>query len=147
MEHSLSNLINSHVIVFHDGSYRYLTAGEAEQVFIASTQSETLKIKGGMYKTSAIQKILPYEDFLKEYPNKISKEREQIAPSYDLNEGDLKVKDYVKSKKHRELMIQGLKQFIAENETTGKAEEMLEYMQSYDREQKLQEMPIGQLAV
>lgn len=144
----LSAELKSHVVCFIDRSYKYITKEKAENLLKLSTTAATaFELNGNYYDFKGVTKILSYADFCEEYPDRIKREVENTRPSYNIPDGSLHAKDYVKSKKHRELMIQGLKEFISENETTGKAEEMLEYMQSYDREQKLQEMPIGQLAV
>jgi len=130
---SISTELRSFVVVFHDGSYKYINKDFAEKIFEASTSGlENIEIAGSLYKFSAVAKIISYQEFELEYPNKIKKERKSISPSeyYTYPEGvpEMKISDY-NSDRARQGMIKGLKDYIANNETTGKAEALLESLE------------------
>lgn len=127
MTHSLSNRINSHAIVFTDRSHMYIS--ENAYNALLGTKSEKVRINGMEYATKSISKLLTFKEFQNQYPEKVWNENQNQAPVYEEPDGLNEPRKPVNSQRAIKLMLQGLDKFIAENETTGKAEAMREQLQ------------------
>ena len=130
MTHSLSNRINSHAIVFTDRSHMYIS--ENSYNALLGTTAEKVRINGMEYATKSISKLLTFKEFQNQYPEKVWNENESALPNYTYPNGLPKDEDNPKPKNSQNAikgLIRGLDKFIAENETTGKAEAMREQLQ------------------
>lgn len=127
------------VIVFKDGSYKYISQKHADNLMVLSAKTllntqnvKTFQIDGGSYDFVMISKIIPYSAFCEEYPNKIKEENERYrnsAPRYDLSHEELRTTKPVNKGIHKEVILKGLREYIEKNETTGKAERLLEALE------------------
>jgi len=131
MQHSLSSLVKTHVIVFFDGSYKTIT--EADFNSLLGATAEVAIIEGQKYRLSSIQKLLPWAEFAEQYPQKIWEQRQNDVPRYDLPEGvpeePVMPQHHFRNPNALRGMIKGLKGYIARGGTTGKAEALLETME------------------
>lgn len=114
--------INTAVLVFHDGSNKYITQNQYEALIGQYTNPNLQKIEigGSLYSKSAISKILTLEEFYEEYPtkkpelkgiNEISNLYE-YDPSKDLRSEKL-------ANKGLEQLLKGLGRYIAEEAAKG----------------------------
>lgn len=100
------------VILFHDKSKKILPTVKAELLFQLSNKQEQFILDGGIYKFSAIAKIIPIEEYYQQYPS----ERPTVYSSnieitidelVDELPGDRRIRAH-------EGMLKGLDQFIVE---------------------------------
>lgn len=123
------------VIIFIDGSKKFVPTSQAEQIFkLSSTAQKTFILSGGMYNFSSISKILTENEFYQEYPE----ERPSIStyselPNYESLEQ--RIYKYPEERRFEAIsgMIKGLKQFIDE----GGGEVSTQTLQMLDRWEKI----------
>ena len=131
MQHSLSTVVKTHVLVFFDGSYKTITESQYNQL-ITSTAKEVI-IDGKKYARGGINKYLDWKSFAEEYPQLIWQQRQNDVPNYDLPQGvpeePVMPEHHFSNPNALRGMIKGLKAYIAEGGTTGKAEALLETME------------------
>ncbi len=126
MTHSLSAEIKNHVVVFVDRSHIYITEKAYKQILEKSVTHSMVSVNGGTYKVSQIAKMIPYASFQKEYPDIVAKERSVERPYYP----PIETAKVVNNKNFKADLLKGLENYIANNETTGKAEALLESIKS-----------------
>lgn len=76
----LSENINNHVIVFFDGSRKFVTEELAMKIMGSSDPAVTLPGTTESVRLSAIQKLLPIDEFYKQYPKEIPPNTEIFEP-------------------------------------------------------------------
>ena len=122
----------THVIVFIDRSHKYVPQEKAESLLELSTTNTTgFELNGNYYDFRGVSKILSYKDFCEEYPERVRQERENMPPAYNQINFEDSHEQYMKSGDAVRGLIVGLKKYIAENETTGKAEQKLKKMEQF----------------
>lgn len=136
---TLSTELRSHVIVFFDKSYKYISEERATNIMNLSTlpsqegQIHGFKLDGNMYKFSSVSKIITVADFQKEYPDLVAKERESDKPNYTYPDGVPKTENKY-SGGALDGMLKGINQYIVNNKTTGKAEAVRDMIKKAQRE-------------
>lgn len=101
--------MNDHMVVFHDGSRKEVSAEIAETLMVKSCDPglQGVKINGAFYKFSTIAKILPFEEFYRQYPDERPEERKEFS-----QEINLQVRR--PTERAKELMLTGMKKYLHE---------------------------------
>lgn len=132
----LSTEVKNTVIIFHDGSRKFITNRQADIVISQSTTAaKGIKIDGSFIAFSSISKILTLQEFYNEYPDERPPETQNkvfTTPAGDMLD---RVISPLKLKQQRirafEQMIKGIKKYIDsdKNQGTGKPEILLAHME------------------
>ena len=100
------------VIVFHDGSYKFITDQQAALIFQASTTSakSITTFNLGFIQFSAIAKVISVNDFYIQYPEKREEQsRDMFSGLYsEYAQGNQQIRQ--PAPRARELMLQGMRQ-------------------------------------
>ena len=96
-----------HIVVFHDKSTKEVSQKIADEIMTKSCDSKLqgIKVNDNFYKFSAISKIMPIEEFYKEYPDKRPPEVNNQFKNIYGNMGSSQV--WKPTGKAKELMRQG----------------------------------------
>jgi len=101
------------VIMFHDKTVKFLPTVKAEMLFELSSKQEQFILDGGMYKFSAVAKIIPEHEYYQQYP-----EKRPTVYSADYQTAEEYVEVMTPIKRINALMgiIKGLDQFITKQQ-------------------------------
>jgi hypothetical protein len=118
-----------HIVLFHDKSFVPITVKAYEAISNAVLNRKShISLKGALYATSGIAKVMCLEDFYEEYPAK----RPQVKFDNDwllLEPTNAGMGVFEKApKKGREQMIKGLQGFCDKNPNALKAADLLSHM-------------------
>lgn len=107
-----------HVIVYHDGSRKWVSAKVAEMVLIKSCDKDLQAtiINGEHFKFSAIAKIIPKEEFFEQYPDERPEEVRNTFQDIYGDVGNQQIRQ--PTQRAAELMKQGFMKYHAEQGRT-----------------------------
>lgn len=108
----------SHVIVFHDGSHKYITAQQASLIFQASASAKTITTPQlGLISIPSIAKIVEIDDFYEQYPDK----RPESRPEWKEPREEYKSieQQALADESRRNGLVKGIKEYIAEADRRG----------------------------
>lgn len=108
---NISLEVKNHVMIFFDGSYKYITAQQGEGIMGLTGNAESVEIDGQLYKISSIQKVLTTESFSEQYPEKIRQERENDVPVYPTLMEYERVEEW-QGERALKGLLKGINQFI-----------------------------------
>lgn len=63
-----STEVNTHVIIFFDGSRKYIPTAIADRMFAADSEIKNVTFNGSLINLASISKILSLEEFYEQYP-------------------------------------------------------------------------------
>ncbi len=128
---NLQQYIQKFNIVFHDGSSMSISEQESESIFDCANnaKSKFISLQGKLIAFGSIAKILPAEEYYRQYPEKAPPKE---MPHFD--EKPLGIDGMIdmaaKRKSHLESMIRGIKRFIGGDPTKKEAIKLLEKMEA-----------------
>lgn len=123
MKTQLINEVKNYVMVFHDSSYKFITAKQAEYILEQNGSIKGMQIDGCYITLSSIAKLLPINEFYDQYPDKQPEYRKEFV--FDAQENYLSLDEQLKFNEERKYkFLQGLNEFIENKKKQG--EEALE---------------------
>lgn len=101
------------VIIFFDGMKKFLPTDKANKLYDQSSKSPSFTLDGGLYKFSAISKIIPAEDYYLQNPDERPSATEYFESPSGIEE---KIENYTPSKRVKviKMMMEGMNKFISE---------------------------------
>lgn len=128
------------VIIFHDGSKKFITEPQASLIFqVSAGQTKSITTPNlGMITFSSIAKIISIDDFYEQYPEQRPEYRQEwkeqpVEPYQTLEEQALA------TERGRNGLIKGLEQFIREAESRGESTVNAQEILNNYKENKLTE--------
>lgn len=101
------------VIVFFDGTRKFISTKQADALFQLSTKQQQFMVDGGMYKFSAISKIITLEEFYRQFPNEKPSGLDYYDGGNEMSVEE-RIKNYRPEKRINAIkgMLKGLNEFI-----------------------------------